>query len=70
MKQERQRFQNGSLREVPRANNKAAWEFRYANPTTGHKDSMYLSTGEFPTRSAALERLDFFVRQHCCPVND
>ena len=63
MKQARQRFQNGSLREVPRANNKTAWEFRFTNPTTGHKDSMYLSTEEYPTRSAALERLDFFVRQ-------
>ena len=63
MKRARQRIQNGSLREVPRANNKTAWEFRFTNPTTGHKDSMYLSTEEYPTRSAALERLDFFVRQ-------
>lgn len=63
MKQARQRFQRGSLRQVPRANNKTAWEYRYTNPATGHKDSMYLSTEEFPTRSEALDRLDFFVRQ-------
>lgn len=63
MKQARQRFQKGSLRQVPRANNKTAWEYRYTNPATGHKDSMYLSTEEFPTRSEALDRLDFFVRQ-------
>ncbi len=63
MKQARQRFQRGSLREVPRANNKSAWEYRYTNPATGMQDSMYLSTEEFPTRSAALARLDIFVRQ-------
>ncbi len=63
MKQARQRYQKGSLRKVPRANNKTAWEYRFTNPTTGQKDSMYLSTEEFPTRSAALEHLDFFVRQ-------
>ena len=63
MKQARQRFQKGSLRQVPRANNKTAWEYRYTNPATGHKDSMYLSTEEFPTRSEALDHLDSFVRQ-------
>lgn len=63
MKQARQRFQRGSLRRVPRTNNKSAWEYRYTNPTTGHKDSMYLSTDEFPTRSAALAHLEKFVLQ-------
>ncbi|MFP5277363.1 MAG: tyrosine-type recombinase/integrase [Acidobacteriota bacterium] len=63
MKQARQRFQKGSLRLVPRANHKTAWEYRYTNPATGHKDSMYLSTEEYPTRSVALDRLDSFVRE-------
>jgi hypothetical protein len=63
MKQARQRFKKGSLREVPRANNKSAWEYRCTNPATGMQDSMYLSTEEFPTRSAALARLDTFVLQ-------
>ncbi|MFZ0745833.1 MAG: tyrosine-type recombinase/integrase [Terracidiphilus sp.] len=63
MKQARQRFQRGSLRKVPRANRKSAWEYRYTNPATGNKDSMYLSTDEFPTRSAALTHLESFVLQ-------
>ena len=63
MKRARQRYKKGSLREVPRANNKSAWEYRYTNPATGMQDSMYLSTEEFPTRSAALARLDSFVLQ-------
>jgi hypothetical protein len=63
MKKARQRHRKGSLREVPRANNKTAWEYRYINPATGMQDSMYLSTEEYPTRSAALARLDIFVRQ-------
>lgn len=49
MKKARRRFQKGSVRLVPRANDKTAWEYRYTNPTTGHKDSMYLSTEEYPT---------------------
>jgi len=63
MKQARQRYKKGSLREVSRANDKTAWEYRYINPATGMQDSMYLSTEEFPTRSAALARLDTFVLQ-------
>jgi integrase len=63
MKQARQYFRKGSLREVPQANNKTAWEYRYINPATGTQDSMYLSTEEYPTRSAALACLDTFVHQ-------
>ena len=63
MKKARQRFRKGSLREVPRANDKTVWEYRYINPATGMQDSMYLSTEEFPIRSAALAHLDTFVRQ-------
>lgn len=63
MTKARQRFRKGSLREVPRANNKTAWEYRYINPATGMQDSMCLSTEDYPTRSAALGCLDTFVRQ-------
>jgi hypothetical protein len=63
MTQARQRFRKGSLREVSRADNKTAWEYRYINPATGMQDSMYLRTEEFPTRSAALAHLERFVLQ-------
>ncbi len=61
MKFTRQRFQRGSLRRVPRANNKTAWEYRYKDPTTGKEKSMYLSTEQFPTQVAVERHVEAFV---------
>ncbi len=61
MKFTRQRFQRGYLRRVPRANNKSAWEYRYADPETGKEKSMYFSTEQFPTQAAVERHLGAFV---------
>jgi integrase len=57
----RQRYQRGYLRRVPRANNKSAWEYRYADPQTGKEKSMYFSTEQFPTQTAVERHLETFV---------
>jgi integrase len=49
------------LRRVPRANNKSAWEYRYADPQTGKEKSMYFSTEQFPTQTAVERHLENFV---------
>jgi hypothetical protein len=46
---------------VPRANNKSAWEYRYADPETGKEKSMYFSTEQFPTQAAVERHLGAFV---------
>lgn len=61
MKFTRQRFQRGTLRKVARANNKWAWEYRYQDPTTGKRKSMFLSTEKLPTQTAAERHLEAFV---------
>ena len=61
MKFTRQRYQRGYLRRVPRANNKSAWEYRYADPQTGKEKSMYFSTEQFPTQTAVERHLETFV---------
>lgn len=61
MKFRRQRFQRGTLRKVARANNKWAWEYRYQDPVTGKRKSMFLSTERFPTQVAAKRHLESFV---------
>ena len=61
MKFTRQRYQRGYLRRVPRANNKSAWEYRYADPQTGKEKSMYFSTEQFPTQTAVERHLESFV---------
>ncbi|MGC2160688.1 MAG: tyrosine-type recombinase/integrase [Silvibacterium sp.] len=61
MKFTRQRFQRGTLRKVARANNKWAWEYRYQNPTTEKRTSMFLSTEKFPTQVAVERHLEAFV---------
>lgn len=57
----RQRYQRGYLRRVPRANNRSAWEYRYADPQTGKEKSMYFSTEQFPTQTAVERHLEAFV---------
>ena len=61
MKFTRQRYQRGYLRRVPRANNRSAWEYRYADPQTGQEKSMYFSTEQFPTQTAVERHLESFV---------
>ena len=61
MKFTRQRYQRGYLRKVPRANNRSAWEYRYADPQTGRDKSMYFSTEQFPTQTAVERHLEAFV---------
>jgi integrase len=56
LKFRRQRFQRGSLRRVARANNKSAWEYRYQDPITDQRKSMFLSTALESTFSAVLDR--------------
>lgn len=57
----RQRFQRGNLRRVARANNKWAWEYRYQDPLTGKRKSMFLSAEKLPTQTAAERHLEGFV---------
>jgi len=61
LKHRRQRFQRGSLRQVARANNQWAWEYRYKDPTTDRDTSMYLSAEKFPTEIAVTRHLEAFV---------
>jgi len=57
----RQRFQRGTLRKVARADNQWAWEYRYQDPTTNKRTSMFLSTAKFPTQVAVERHLEAFV---------
>jgi integrase len=57
----RERFQRGTLRKVVRANNKWAWEYRYQDPITGKRKSMFLGTDRFPTQVAVERHLEAFV---------
>lgn len=61
MKFTRQRFQRGTLRKVARANNQWAWEYRYQDPATNTRKSMFLSTEKFPTQAAVERHLEAFV---------
>lgn len=61
MKFTRQRFQRGTLRKVARANNQWAWEYRYQDPTTKTRKSMFLSIEKFPTQVAVERHLEAFV---------
>ena len=61
MKFTRQRFQRGTLRRVARANNQWAWEYRYQDPTTNTRKSMFLSIEKFPTQVAVERHLEAFV---------
>ena len=61
MKFRRQRFQRGTLRKVARANKQWAWEYRYQDPITGNRKSMFLSTEKFPTQVAVERHLEAFV---------
>jgi integrase len=57
----RQRFQRGTLRKVARADNQWAWEYRYQDPETNKRKSLYLSVEQFPTQTAAERHLGSFV---------
>jgi integrase len=57
----RQRFQRGTLRKVARADNQWAWEYRYQDPTTNKRKSMFLSVEQFSTQTAAERHLEAFV---------
>lgn len=61
MKFTRQRFQRGTLRKVARANNQWAWEYRYQDPLTSKRKSLYLGIDKFPTQTAAERHLEAFV---------
>ncbi|HMH15291.1 MAG TPA: site-specific integrase [Edaphobacter sp.] len=66
MKHRRQRYQRGSLRQVARANDQWAWEYRYKDPTTDRDTSMYLSAEKFPTEIAVTRHLEAFVLKLNC----
>jgi integrase len=57
----RQRFQRGTLRKVARANNQWAWEYRYQDPLTNKRKSLFLSVEQFATQTAAERHLEAFV---------
>ncbi len=57
----RQRFQRGTLRKVARANNRWAWEYRYQDPITMKRKSLFLGLDKFPTQTAAERHLEAFV---------
>lgn len=61
MKFTRQRFQRGTLRKVARANNQWAWEYRYQDPLTQKRKSVFLSVEQFPTQTAVERHLEAFV---------
>jgi len=61
LKFRRQRFQRGTLRKVVRANNQWAWEYRYQDPLSGKRKSMFISTERFPTQVAVERHLEAFV---------
>lgn len=56
-------LQKGTLRRVPRAHGKWAWEWRFINPETGKQDSKYLSGVEYPTQKAVEKHLEPFVER-------
>lgn len=61
MKFPRKSFQRGSLRQVPRANDRWSWEFRYRDPATRKPASMSLDMDGYPTRADAERYLATFV---------
>lgn len=52
--------QKGSLRRVPRAHGRWAWEWRYVNPATGLYESKYFAGLEYPTELDIEEYLKPF----------
>jgi integrase len=61
LKFRRQRFQRGTLRKVARADNQWAWEYRYQDPITTTRKSLFLSVEKFPTQTAVERHLEAFV---------
>jgi integrase len=61
MTQDEPKIQKGSLRQVPRANGKWAWERRYVDPKTGLYESRFFSAAKFPTRSEVEAHFKPFV---------
>jgi integrase len=61
MKKSLNRIQRGSIRRLPRANGKSAWEFRYFDPATNITKSKYFSTEEFPEQSSLEQHLKPFL---------
>jgi integrase len=55
------RFFKGTLRQVPRAKGKWAWEWRYIDPATGAQQSKYFTALEFPDRLKLETHLEPFV---------
>jgi hypothetical protein len=60
-------FSEAPYARVARANKQWSWEYRYQNPTTGKRKSIFLSTKKFPTqvRSNGIWRLQ---GNYSCPV--
>lgn len=54
-------LQKGSLRELPRANGRFAWEWRYVDPVTGGYRSKTFSGSEFPEQPDIERHLRPFV---------
>jgi hypothetical protein len=61
MKQAPEEIQIGSLRKVPRAKGKWAWEWRYIDPATGAHQSKYFAGEEYPNLSDIEMHLKPFV---------
>lgn len=63
MTQAPEQIQIGSLRQVPRAKGKWAWEWRYIDPATGAPQSKYFSGDEYPSLSDIEKHLKPFVNR-------
>jgi integrase len=57
------KVQTGSLRQVPRANGKRAWEWRYVDPATGGVKSRTFPETQFPTLTKIEEHLEDFIER-------
>jgi hypothetical protein len=51
-------FSEAPYARVARANKQWSWEYRYQNPTTGKRKSIFLSTKKFPTQVAVERHLE------------
>jgi integrase len=61
MKQTVNKLEKGSLRQVPRANQKFAWEWRYVDPATGGYRSKTFSGNKFPEQADIEKHIKPFI---------
>lgn len=57
----RRSFQRGSLRQVPRAGNRWAWEFRFRDPVGGKMKSLFLDMEGHGTKAGAQCYFETFI---------